>query len=101
MAQVYYPKKTSTRYIEGAGAGLVGGVVTAIVATLGDVLIPDRTWWTSLSVVGGIITGATNFNTGSTDWGSWILGLVLNLAAFALFGMGLVGYLPLFRAFKL
>jgi len=100
MAQVYYPKKTSTRYIEGAGVGLAGGVVTAIVATLGDVIIPDRSWWTSLSVVGGIITGATNFNTGSTDWGSWILGLVLNLVAFALFGMGLVGYLPLFRAFK-
>jgi hypothetical protein len=100
MAQVYYPKKTSTRYIEGAGAGLAGGVVTAVIGTLGDVIIPDRSWWTSLSVVGGIFTGATNFNTGTTDWGSWILGLVLTLVAFALFGMGLVGYLPLFRNFK-
>ncbi len=72
MAQVYYPKKTSTRYVEGVSAGLVGGVVTAIIGTLGDLIIPDRSWWTSLSVVGGIFTGATNFNTGTTNWGSFL-----------------------------
>ena len=101
MAQIYYPKKTYVKYGEGALAGLLGGVVTAVVVTLGDVIIPDRSWWTSLSATGGIFTGATNFNTGATDWGSWLLGLVLTLVAFAIFGMGLVGYLPLFRAFNL
>jgi hypothetical protein len=100
MAQVYHPKKATTKYLEGAVAGLLGGVVASVVVTIGDIFIPDRSWWTSLSVLGGIFTGATNFNTASTDWGSWLLGLVVALVAFALFGMGLVGYLPLFRAFK-
>src|SRR5437868_3776947 len=101
MAQIYYPKKTSTKYLEGAVAGILGGVAGALVMTVGDALIPERSWWTSLGVVGAIFTGASNFNTASPDWGSWIVGLVLTLAAYALFGMGLVGYLPLFRIFKL
>jgi len=100
MAQIYYPKSTSTKYLEGAVAGLAGGVVAAIVLTLADIIIPDRSWWTSLATVGGILTGATNFNTATTDWGSWIIGLALNLIVFALFGMGFVGYLPLIRNFK-
>jgi hypothetical protein len=101
MAQLYYPKSTSAKYIEGAVAGLLGGGVTAVVLTLGDIITPDRSWWTSLSVLGAIFTGARNFNTASTDWGSWIIGLALTLVAFALFGMGLIGYLPLFRRFTL
>src|SRR4051794_8147011 len=100
MAQVYYPKKTSAKYLDGAVAGLLGGGITAIVATVADVLTPDQSWWTSLSIVGSIFTGATNFNTDSPDWTSWLIGLVLTLVAFALFGMGLVGYLPLFRRFS-
>jgi hypothetical protein len=101
MAQVYYPKKTSAKYLDGAVAGLLGGGVTAVVATVADALTPDRSWWTSLSVLGSIFTGASNFNTTSTDWASWLLGLALTLAAFALFGMGLVGYMPLFRRFNI
>jgi hypothetical protein len=100
MAQVYYPKSTSTKYLEGAVAGLAGGVVVAIVVTLADAIIPDRSWWTSLAALGGILTGATNFNTAGTDWGSWIIGLAITLIAFALFGMGFVGYLPLIRTYK-
>jgi hypothetical protein len=87
--------------MDGVVAGLLGGGITAVVATVGDMLTPDRSWWTSLSVIGSIFTGATNFNTASTDWGSWILGLAITLLAYALFGMGLVGYLPLFRRFNL
>jgi hypothetical protein len=87
--------------MDGAVAGLLGGAITAVVGTLGDVLTPDRSWWTSLSVIGSIFTGASNFNTASTDWGSWIIGLAITLVAFALFGMGLVSYLPLFRRFNL
>jgi hypothetical protein len=101
MAQIYYPKSTSTKYLEGAVAGLAGGVVASIVVTLADALIPDRSWWTTLATVGGILTGATDFNTASPDWGSWLIGLALTLIAFALFGMGFVGYLPLIRNFNL
>jgi uncharacterized membrane protein YagU involved in acid resistance len=101
MAQVYYPKKTSAKYLDGAVAGLLGGGVTAVVATVADALTPDRSWWTSLSILGSIFTGASNFNTDSPDWGSWIIGLLLTLVAFALFGLGLVGYIPLFRRFNI
>jgi len=86
--------------MEGAVAGLLGGVVISFIGTVGDTLIPERSWWTSLSVVGAIFTGASNFNTASPDWASWVIGLILTLVAFVLFGMGLVGYLPLFRAFR-
>jgi len=101
MARVYHPKSTAAKYLDGAVAGLLGGVITAVIVTLGDIVIPDRSWWSSLSAVGGIFTGATNFNTASTDWSSWLIGLLLTLVAFVLFGMGLVGYLPLFRILKL
>jgi len=100
MAQVYYPKKTYEKYLNGAVAGLLGGAIVAVVATIADILIPDQSWWTSLSIVGSIFTGATNFNTASPDWTSWLIGLVSTLLAFVLFGMGLVGYLPLFRRFS-
>jgi len=100
MAHVYYPKKTYEKYLNGALAGLFGGVVTAVVATVADILTPNQSWWTSLSIIGSIFTGATNFNTDSPDWMSWLIGLALTLVAFALFGMGLVGYLPLFRRFS-
>ena len=77
MAQVYYPRSTSSKYVDGAVAGLLGGGITAVVATVGDMLTPDRSWWTSLSVLGSIFTGASNFNTASTDWGSWVIGLAI------------------------
>jgi uncharacterized membrane protein YagU involved in acid resistance len=101
MAQVYYPKKTSTKMLEGATAGLIGGVVATLVSVLSDVLTPDRSWWTSISVVGSIFTGEKNFNTASPDMASLLLGLVLSLAAYALIGLGLPSYLPIFRRFKI
>ena len=101
MAQVYYPKKTSTKMVEGATAGLIGGVVATIVTVLADALTPDRSWWTSISVVGSIFTGEKNFNTASPDMASLLIGLVLSLIAYALLGMGLPSYLPLFRRFNI
>lgn len=100
MAQVYYPKKTTEKYVDGAIAGLLGGGIAVVVATIADIITPNQSWWTSLSIIGSIFTGATNFNTATPDWGSWLIGLVSTLIVFVLLGMGLVAYLPLFRRFR-
>ncbi|HKP52458.1 MAG TPA: hypothetical protein VJ183_07380 [Chloroflexia bacterium] len=101
MAQIYYPKKTSAKLLEGAVAGLIGGVVATVVMVLSDFLTPERSWWSSASVVGSIFTGVQNFNTASPDMASLLLGLVLTLLIFALLGMGLPSYMPIFRRFNL
>jgi len=88
MAQVYYPKKTSQKFLEGAIAGLLGGVAALLVAVLSDVLTPNQSWWTSISVVGGILTGVKDFNTASPDMGSLLLGLVLSLVVWAIMAFG-------------
>jgi hypothetical protein len=100
MAQVYYPKKTPTKMMEGAVAGLFGAVAYSLVLLIADLLIADRSWWTSPSVIGGIITGNDNFNTAAPDVGSLLLGLLLTFAAFTLIGVGLINYMLLFRRFK-
>jgi hypothetical protein len=100
MAQIYYPKKTSTKLAEGAVAGLLGGAVTLPVLAVADAAIPERSWWSSISLFGAIFTGVRDFNTSSPDIASLIIGVVLVLALFALAGMGFVNYLVLFRRFK-
>ncbi len=101
MAQVYHPKKTSAKLLDGAVAGLVGGLVATIVIVLSDVLTPNRSWWNSVSVVGSILTGGKDFNTASPDMASLLVGLILSLVIFAILGMGLPSYLPIFRRFKI
>ncbi len=101
MAQVYHPKKTSAKMLDGAMAGLIGGLVATIVTVLSDALTPNRSWWTSVSVIGSIFTGQKDFNTASPDIGTLLLGLILNLVAFAIFGLGLPSYLPIFRRFNI
>ncbi|HET9494575.1 MAG TPA: hypothetical protein VFR15_10115 [Chloroflexia bacterium] len=100
MAQIYYPKKTSTKLAEGAIAGLLGGAVTLPVLAIADAAIPERSWWSSISLFGAIFTGVRDFNTASPDMASLIIGVVLVLSLFALAGMGFVNYLVLFRRFK-
>lgn len=101
MAQAYYPKATSTRLAEGVVAGLLGWVAFSVLVVLGDLLIPSRSWWTSLGLFGTPITGVTNFNTPTMDVGPVLVGVVVVLVLFVLLGVGLVYYMPLFRRFRL
>jgi hypothetical protein len=101
MAKVYYPKSKASKYLDGAIAGLVGGAVAILVGVLTDLLTPERSWWSSNSIIGSIFTGVQNFNTASPDMPSLLLGILLTLAAFALFGLGLPSYMPLFRHFRI
>ena len=101
MAKVYHPKKTSAKLLDGAIAGLFGGVLALVVMVISDWLTPARSWWTSTSVIGSIFTGVRDFNTASPDMASLLIGLVLSLLIFALVGMGLPSYMPIFRKFKL
>lgn len=87
--------------MEGAIAGLLGGAVLIAVMLVADALTSGRSWWTSTSLVGSLITGVKDFNTVSPDIGSLLIGILLTLVAFALFGMGFVGYVPLLRRFKI
>jgi hypothetical protein len=72
-----------------------------IVSVLSDLLTPDRSWWTSVSVIGSLFTGQKNFNTVSPDMGTLLLGLVLSLVVYAIIGLGLPSYLPIFRRFNI
>lgn len=101
MAQVYHPKKMSAKLLDGAVAGILGGLVATIVTVLADMLTPNRSWWTSISVIGSIFTGVKDFNTASPDMGSLLIGLILGLLIFAILGMGLPSYLPIFRRFNI
>ena len=100
MAQIYYPKKTSTKLAEGAVAGLLGGAASLPVMAVADVLTPQRSWWSTISLFGGIFTGSRDFNTASPDLAALAIGVLLVLAVFALGGLGFVNYLVLFRRFK-
>lgn len=99
MAKVYHPPKTTTKLAQGAIAGLLGGLAAIAVMFLVDVLTPERSWWTTPSSFGSIFTGAQNFNTVTPDPAPLLLGLVVQLAMFALLGMGFINYLRLFTRF--
>jgi hypothetical protein len=101
MAQIYYPKKTSTKLAEGAVAGLLGGAATLPILAAADAMTPDRSWWSTVSLFGAVFTGVRNFNTASPDMGSLAIGVLLILAFFALAGIGFVNYVPLFRRFRI
>ena len=101
MAKVYYPKSKTTKLLDGAIAGVMGGVAWVIVMALTDFLTPARSWWTSTSVVGSIFTGVQDFNTASPHMPSLLLGVLITLVLFALFGLSLPSYMPIFRHFNI
>jgi len=100
MAQIYHPKSTASKLTESAIGGLVFGVVAGAVVLLSDLLTPDRSWWSTISIVGQLITGRQETNTSSPDIASLIVGLLINLVLAVLIGIGFGYYIPLFRRFK-
>jgi hypothetical protein len=101
LALAYHPKKTSTKYIEGAVAGLVGGLVVAVIMMAADALTRTGSpWWYTPSLIGSLVTGTPQGNVASLN-GSFFIGVLLHFAIFAIIGLGFVSYKPLFRRFKI
>lgn len=101
MARIYQPKPTSTKLLEGAVAGLLGGLAFVVVMTVADFVTPQRPWWSTFWLLGTILTGTPVSDINHFNIVAWILGLLLHLVVFALLGVGLVQYVPLFRRFKI
>jgi hypothetical protein len=101
MARVYQAKPISTKLLEGATAGLLGGVAFVIVMMVADFLTPQRPWWSTFWLIGSIVTGTPLADINTFNIVTLIVGLVIHLLIFALLGVGLVQYVPLFRRFKI
>ena len=95
MAQIYHPKKTSTKLLEGAVAGLLGGAIAALLMMVWDGLVYGN-WFLTPNSVGWLAMGTPNESTASM-----LIGLLIHFLLFALIGLGFVQYLPLFRRFKI
>ena len=95
MAQVYHPKKTSTKLLEGAVAGLLGGAVVALLMAVWDALLYGN-WVLTPTAIGWLATG-----TPSQSTGAFLVGLLIHFLLFALIGVGFVQYMPLFRRFNI
>ncbi len=101
MARIYQPKPTSTKLLEGAIAGLLGGLAFVPVMVIADFLTPLRPWWSSFWLLGSILTGTPPDQITRFDIVTILAGLVLHLLVFIILGVGLVQYVPLFRRFKI
>lgn len=101
MARIYQPKPTGTKLLEGATAGLLGGLGFAVVMLVSDLLTPLRPWWSTFWLLGTIFTGTPVAEINRLNIVNIVLGLALHLVVFALLGVGLVQYVPLFRKFKI
>ncbi|HEX8231289.1 MAG TPA: hypothetical protein VF826_18565 [Chloroflexia bacterium] len=101
MAKIYQPKPTSTKFLEGAVAGLLGGLAFVLVMTVADLLTPQRPWWSTFWLIGSIATGTPLAEINRFNIVTQLVGLVLHLLVFTLLGVGLVQYVPLFRKFKI
>ncbi len=95
MARVYHPKSTSARVMDGVVAGLVGGVVAAVILFLLDGIFRGDFFFTP-TVIGWLLTGDHDMTATS-----YILGVIVHFVLFALIGVGLVFYLPVFRRLNL
>jgi hypothetical protein len=101
MARAYQEKKTSTKLLEGLVAGLLGGVVSAVVIILADLLLrSDHPWWYTPSLIGSLVTGTPQDNVAQPG-APFIIGLLIHLVLFALAGIGLTFYAPIFRRFRI
>ena len=96
MAQVYHPKKTSTKLLEGVVAGLLGGAVVALLMAIWDGLLYGN-WLLTPNALGWLATGTSN----DQSMTSTLIGLLIHFLLFALIGLGFVQALPLFRRFKI
>lgn len=101
MAQVYHAKPLGTKLIEGATGGLIGALVVLVVMHGVDLLTPQRPWWSTVGLLGSMFVGTPEANVKNFDAVAYIVGLLVHFVIFALAGMGLVQYLPLFRRFKI
>jgi len=95
MAQVYHPKKTATKLLEGVVAGLLGGAVVGLLMMVWDGLVYGR-WFLTPNAIGWLATGTPNESIGTT-----LIGLLIHFLLFALIGLGFVQYMPLLRRFNI
>lgn len=101
MARVYQAKPTSTKFLEGAIGGLLGGLAFGIVMSVADFLTPERPWWSTFWLFGTILTGTPVSEINNFNVVTYALGWLIHLLMFVLLGVGLVQYVPLFRKFKI
>ena len=95
MAQVYHPKKTSTKLLEGLVAGLLGGAVVALLMMVWDGFVYGN-WFLTPNALGWLTTATPDPQNMTLT----LLGLLIHFLLFALIGLGFVQALPLFRRFN-
>ncbi|MDQ6693979.1 MAG: hypothetical protein M3014_06115 [Chloroflexota bacterium] len=101
MATIYHPKKTTTKLLEGAIGGLIGGVVVALIMLVADLLLRDGKWYFTPSLIGSLVKGTAAENTYQFLPKRYLIGAIIHFVIFAIVGVGLVQYLPIFRRFKI
>ena len=94
MARSYEQKKTSTKFVEGFAAGLVGGLAFIVVLMIVDVLMRAGDIFYTVSLFGSLFTGAT-ISSSTGAGASFLVGALLLLILFGLLGIGLEFYLPI------
>lgn len=101
MAQVYHPKSTATKFLEGFVAGLLAGLLVALIMLVVDLLTPNRPWWSTVGLVGSLLSGTPEANIKNFDIVTYIIGAIIHFLIFGLMGLGFVQYVPLFKRFKI
>lgn len=100
MARVYHEKSLSAKLLEGAIAGLIGGLATVVLIMILDLALSGGAWWLTPSAIGSTATGTGSSPASGLDT-SFFVGLLILLLVFALLGVGFGSYRPLFRQFHI